>query len=51
MSEIIFYKASDVSILETSATDSKTCEKFKSEQDKVHVSDFYKLVAKVENKQ
>ncbi|WP_294877507.1 hypothetical protein [Sulfurospirillum sp. SCADC] len=50
MGEIILYKASAVSILETTATDGKTCEKFKSEHDKVYVSDFDKLVAKVENK-
>ena len=51
MSEIILYKASAVSILETTATDGKAYKKFKSEQDKVYVSDFDKLVAKVEKKQ
>lgn len=50
MSEIILYKASAVSILETTATGGQTCEKFKSEQDKVYVSDFDKLIAKMENK-
>lgn len=45
MSEIILYKCSVVSILETTATDGKTYEKFKNEQDKVYISDFNKLVA------
>ena len=50
MSEIILYKASAVSILETTATDGKTCEKFKTEYDKAYVSYFEMLVAIVENK-
>lgn len=50
MSEIILYKASAVSILETTVTGCKAYEKFKNEQDKVYVSDFDKLVAKVKHK-